>query len=123
MEASRPDASVARRQEAALAVLIVTNGLRLPLQIKGSAPAEAKAVKADRAEAGGKRMSRASMRQLLENILKAFPTDGSAIGISELAEKVKASVSDTRSAILRLKRENKVAPNGARGRGGAWIRK
>lgn len=122
LESKRPDMSIARRQEAALAVLIVTNAFRLPLQIKGSSPVEVKPAKSAKGESSGKRMSRASMRQLLESLLKAFPPVGQAIGISDLAEKVGASVSDTRSAILRLKREKKVAPNGARGRGGAWVR-
>ncbi len=122
LEAERPDSSVARRRDAALAVMIVTNALRLPLELKGSPAVVAKpAGKAQKGE--GKRMPRAVMQKLAANLLAAFPTNGTWIKISQLAETVEAEISDVRSALLRLKRENKAESNGQKGKGGAWKRK
>ena len=120
MEANRPDASAARRQDAALAVLVVTNNFRLPLQMKGAAEMVAKTSAAPAKGGKGSRMTRATMGKLLNAVLAAFPKDHSQIAISEFAEKVKAEVGHVRSALLRLKRENKVAPSGTRGKGSTW---
>lgn len=122
LEADRPDTSATRRQAAAMAVLFITNELRLPLQLKGAAQEASKPAKAA-AEKSGKRMPRAVMQQLLGNLIKAFPADGSFIRIAELAEKTGADISDVRSALLRLKREGKAESNGRKGKGGAWKRK
>ncbi len=122
LEAERPDLSAARRREAALAVMIVTNALRLPLELRGTATVAAKPA-GKPAKGEGKRMSRAVMQQLVASLFDAFPTNGSWIKISQLAEVVGAEISDVRSALLRLKRENKAESNGQKGKGGAWKRK
>lgn len=119
--AEKPDQSAARRQEAALALKIVANEFRLPLELRvaaGDAPKSAKSAKES-----GKRMKRSEMQKLLSDLLAAFPTGGAWIRIAELAEKTGADVSDVRSALLRLKREDKVESNGRKGMAGAWKRK
>lgn len=128
LQANKPDLSAGRRQEAALALKVVANEFRLPLELRPSATETTKSAKGagkgvQAAKESGKRMKRSDMQKLLAAVIAALPADGAWARISELAEKAGASTGDVRSALLRLKREGQAQSNGRKGLAGAWKRK
>lgn len=123
-ELDKPSANEPMRKEAALAVLVVCNAYRLPLQLKQALPAAAQADAPTRTRKNRKRITREELDGACESILAILPPSDTAdhhcMSKIRIAEKTDLDAKTVSSALARLNRKETATSNGIRGAGGGW---
>jgi cysteinyl-tRNA synthetase len=108
------------RKHAAWAVVAASNEFKLPVALRKSAVGS-------RASSGTRsRLSKAEIEEASEAVLKALPPkntgDDNCMAIGDIADATSLDADTVKSALGKLKRDEKAASNGKRGSGGGWRR-
>ncbi|BAM02749.1 hypothetical protein [Phycisphaera mikurensis] len=99
------------------ALVVVTNGLRVPVKLKPKGETRSSAA-AQKTDGRRNRKSSETLAEETAAVLKALPRASAAfVPKSDITEKVGF---DPTSALLKLKREGNAVSNGRRGAGGGW---
>jgi len=122
-ELDTPGLKEPMRKEAALAVLIVCNAYRLPLQLKQDQPAAAQSAAPTRRK-NRKRITREELDDACDAIMGILPpkdtADHHCMSKIRIAEKTDLDAKTVSSALARLNRQETATSNGIRGAGGGW---